>query len=190
MRYRDDNKVEAIFDATVQLINEIGFSETSISKIAKRANVSAATIYIYHENKEDLLYKTYLKIKGKMSERMFQGVDHTRTVHERFEAIIRNYVDFIQSFKPYFLFLEQIMNSPLPQKWCLEDTASQFQPIFEMFDAGIRQGLLKKEDINMLVVYSILPIAELLKAHLKNGTTLDSKQIESAIKMSWDAIKA
>lgn len=190
MRYRDDNKVEAIFNATVQLINEVGFSETSISKIAKRANVSAATIYIYHENKEDLLYKTYLKIKGKMSERMFQGVEHTRPVQERFEAIIRNYVDFIQSFKSHFLFLEQIMNSPLPQKWCLEDSAIQFQPIFEMYDAGIRQGLLKKEDINMLVVYSILPIAELLKAHLKNGTILDSKQLDSAIKMSWDAIKA
>ncbi|MEF7442026.1 TetR family transcriptional regulator [Paenibacillus lautus] len=41
MRYRDDNKVEAIFDATVQLINEIGFSDTSISKIANRASVSA-----------------------------------------------------------------------------------------------------------------------------------------------------
>ncbi|WP_445671284.1 TetR/AcrR family transcriptional regulator [Paenibacillus sp. FSL K6-2862] len=79
MRNRDDNKVEAIFDATIQLINEIGFSETSISKIAKRASVSAATIYIYHENKEDPLYKTYLKIKGKMSEKMFQEVDHTRT---------------------------------------------------------------------------------------------------------------
>lgn len=153
-------------------------------------NISAATIYIYHENKEDLLYKTYLKIKDKMSEKMFQGVDHAGTVYERFEAIIRNYVDFIQSFKPYFLFLEQIMNSPLPQKWCLEDTASQFQPIYEMFDAGIRQGILKKEDTNMLVVYSILPIAELVKAHLKNGTILNSNQLDSAIKMSWDAIKA
>ncbi|MNO08466.1 hypothetical protein D3C81_2311220 [compost metagenome] len=59
-----------------------------------------------------------------------------------------------------------------------------------MFDDGIRQGLLKKEDINMLIVYSILPIAELLKSHLKNGTILDSKQLDSAIKMSWDAIKA
>lgn len=104
MRYRDVNKVEAIFGATIQLINEIGFSDTSISKIAKRASVSAATIYIYHENKEDLLYKTYLKIKGKMSEKMFQGDDHTRTVYERFEAIIRNYVDFIQSFKNIFCF--------------------------------------------------------------------------------------
>lgn len=36
MRIRDENKVEAIYDATIQLVNEIGFAEASISKIAKK----------------------------------------------------------------------------------------------------------------------------------------------------------
>ncbi|WP_343223700.1 TetR/AcrR family transcriptional regulator [Paenibacillus oenotherae] len=182
--------MEAIFDATIQLVNEIGFAETSISKIAKKANVSNATIYIYHENKEDLLLKTYLKVKGKMSEKMFQGMDESRTVKERFESIIHNFVEFIQTYKEYFLFLEQIMNSPLPQKWCLDDTASLFQPIFEMFDTGKRQGLFKQEDVRMLIVYSILPVAELAKGHLKDGTPFNDQQLNAAIVMSWDAIKA
>jgi AcrR family transcriptional regulator len=190
MRHRDDNKIEAIFDATIQLVNEVGFAETSISKIAKKANVSAATIYIYHENKEDLLLNTYLKVKGKMSERMFQGLIESTTVKERFESMIRNYVDFIQDFKPYFLFLEQIMNSPLPQKWCLGDTASLFQPIFEMFETGKKQNELKQEDVQMLIVYSMYPVAELAKAHLKNGTRFEEQQVKTAIAMSWDAIKA
>ncbi|WP_094092917.1 TetR/AcrR family transcriptional regulator [Paenibacillus physcomitrellae] len=42
-------------------MNEIGFAETSISKIAKKAGVSAATIYIYYENKEDMLSKIYFE---------------------------------------------------------------------------------------------------------------------------------
>ncbi|MNI59712.1 Fatty acid metabolism regulator protein [compost metagenome] len=190
MRHRDDNKVEAIFDATIQLVNEIGFAETTISKIAKKANVSAATIYIYHMNKEDMLLKTYLKVKSKMSEKMFQGLDDSRSVKERFASIIRNYVDFIQTHKEYFLFLEQISNSPLPQKWCLDDTASLFQPIFEMFDDGKKQMLLKQEDVRMLIVYSILPVAELAKEHLKNGTQFEDEQLKTALLMSWDAIKA
>lgn len=190
MRHRDDNKVEAIFDATIQLVNEIGFAETSISKIAKKANVSAATIYIYHENKEDLLLKTYLKVKGKMSENIFQGFDDSKTVKEQFDFIIRSYVEFAQNYKDYFLFMEQIMNSPLPQKWCLEDTAALFQPVFEMFDTGKVQGLFKQEDIRMLIVYAILPVAELAKIHLKNGTPFEAQQLNAAIVMSWDAIKA
>jgi len=167
MRHRDDNKVEAIYDATIQLVNEIGFAETSISKIAKKANVSAATIYIYHENKEDLLIRTYLKVKSKMSEKMFQGMDDSLSVKERFDSIIRNYIEFIQTHKEYFLFLEQITNSPLLQKWCLDDTANLFQPIFEMFDAGKKQMLLKQEDVRMLIIYSILPVAEVAKEHIK-----------------------
>lgn len=190
MRIRDENKVEAIYDATIHLVNEIGFAETSISKIAKKANVSAATIYIYHENKEDLLLKTYLKIKGKMSERMFQKLDDTRTVKERFDSIIRNYVEFILTYKEYFLFMEQIMTSPLPQKWCLEDTASLFKPIFEMFEIGKKEGLFKQEDVRMLIVYSVLPIAELAKVHVQNGTHFEDRQLNVAIGMSWDAIKA
>jgi AcrR family transcriptional regulator len=190
MRIRDENKVEAIYDATIQLVNEIGFAETSISKIAKRANVSAATIYIYHENKEDLLYKTYLKLKGKLSERMFQKLDETLTVRESFESIINNYVAFILTYTDYFLFLEQIMTSPLPKKWCIEDTtASLFQPVYKMFEVGKNEGLFKQEDVSMLIVYSILPIAELAKAHLLNGTQFEDKQLKAAIAMSWDAIK-
>jgi AcrR family transcriptional regulator len=189
MRHRDDNKVEAIFDATIQLVNEIGFAETSISKIAKKANVSAATIYIYHENKEDLLLKTYLKVKSRMSERMFQKFDDSLSVKERFDFIIRNYVEFIQTYREYFLFLEQIMNSPLPNKWCLDYT-SNYQPIFEMFETGKKQRLLKQEDVRMLIIYSILPVAELAKAHLKNGTPFENQELDTAIVMSWDAIKA
>ncbi|MFF2890038.1 TetR/AcrR family transcriptional regulator [Paenibacillus sp. NPDC057967] len=189
MRPRDDNKVEAIFDATIELVNGMGFAETSISKIAKRANVSSATIYIYHENKEDLLYKTYLKIKGKMSEKMFQGIEDSQSVKEHFDAILRNYVDFIQTNKEYFLFLEQIMNSPLPQKWCMEDTASQFMPVFNMFENGKKQGLFKQENVDLLIAHSILPLAELAKGHLKKGTIIEKNQLDASIKMSWDAIK-
>ncbi|MDB4867155.1 MAG: TetR family transcriptional regulator [Cohnella sp.] len=38
-----------------------------MSKIAKKAGVSASTIYVYFENKEDMLNKLYLSIKKKMS---------------------------------------------------------------------------------------------------------------------------
>ncbi len=190
MRHKDDNKVEAIFDATIQLVNEIGLAETTINKISKKANVSAATIYIYHENKEDLLLKTYMKVKGKMSERMFQGLDEALSVKERFDSIIRNYVQFIQTNKEYFLFLEQVMNSPLPQKWCLEESSSLFQPVFEMFEMGKEQKLLKQADVRMLVVYSILPIAELVKENLKKGTSFEDRELNAALIMSWDAIKA
>ena len=55
MRTKDGIKQEALFEATVKLVNEIGFASSSVSKIAKQAGISPATIYIYYKNKEDLL---------------------------------------------------------------------------------------------------------------------------------------
>jgi AcrR family transcriptional regulator len=54
MRTRDQKKYNAVVKSSIKLTNELGFSGISVSKIAKRANVSPATIYIYFENKEDI----------------------------------------------------------------------------------------------------------------------------------------
>ncbi len=56
MRTKDDFKQEALFQATIKLVNDIGFVSSSVAKIAKEADVSPATIYVYHKNKEDLKF--------------------------------------------------------------------------------------------------------------------------------------
>ena len=63
MRTKDDVKQEALVEATVKLVNQIGFAASSVAKIAKEAGVSPATLYIYYKNKEDLLVSTYVEIK-------------------------------------------------------------------------------------------------------------------------------
>ena len=50
MRVKDELKQDALFNATVKLVNEIGFVASSVSKIAKEADISPATIYVYYEN--------------------------------------------------------------------------------------------------------------------------------------------
>ena len=73
MRHKDEKKEQAVVAAAITLINERGFSEVSIAKIAKEAGVSPATIYIYYENKEDMLNKIYISLKTEMSEALLRG---------------------------------------------------------------------------------------------------------------------
>ncbi|MGB9343610.1 TetR/AcrR family transcriptional regulator [Trichococcus sp.] len=123
MRLKDETKNENIFNATLQLINEVGLSETSMSKIAKSANVSASTIYVYFENKEDLLNKLYLEAKRKMSEEMFTDFDESLPIQTAFEISLRRFTHFILKNKDYFLFIEQFQNSPLLKKITSEESA-------------------------------------------------------------------
>jgi AcrR family transcriptional regulator len=55
MRRKDDEKQKNIKEAVIKLILKEGFHGTSISKIAKEAGVSPATVYIYYENKDMML---------------------------------------------------------------------------------------------------------------------------------------
>ena len=43
MRIRDEDKVSRIYKAAVKLINAEGFQGTSMSKIAREADIAAAT---------------------------------------------------------------------------------------------------------------------------------------------------
>src|SRR4051794_21864567 len=95
MRLKDDDKYERIFNSAVESINELGLSGTSISKIAKKANVSAATIYIYFENKEDLLNKVYLGVKKDISEATFKHFHDDLEPYEAFRMAITNFAKFL-----------------------------------------------------------------------------------------------
>ena len=61
MRKKDDEKQKRIKNAVMHLILEQGFAGTSISKIAREAGVSPATVYIYYENKEEMLKDIYIE---------------------------------------------------------------------------------------------------------------------------------
>ena len=50
MRTKDENKKAAITKAIIRLINEIGFVDISMSKIAKATGISASTLYVYYES--------------------------------------------------------------------------------------------------------------------------------------------
>ena len=66
------DKKKALVKATIELVNNNGFHATPMSKIAKMANVSPATIYLYFENKQDLLNQTYIDVKAVYTEYSFE----------------------------------------------------------------------------------------------------------------------
>ena len=59
MRIRDCSKQQRIKEAMVRLILREGIDGTSVSKIAKEAGVSPATIYVYYNSKEEMLAEVF-----------------------------------------------------------------------------------------------------------------------------------
>lgn len=63
MRTKDENKVKAIKEAVIALCQQDGFTNLTTAKVAKRAGVSPATIYLNYVDKTDMLSRLYEEVK-------------------------------------------------------------------------------------------------------------------------------
>jgi AcrR family transcriptional regulator len=70
---RTANKKAAIMEATINLINEKGFTSTSINQIALQAKVSPVSIYNYFGSKENLVLECIKRI-------IFENYENARKI--------------------------------------------------------------------------------------------------------------
>lgn len=191
MRLRDDNKSDAIYSATIDLLNEIGFSGISMSKIAKRAKVSASTIYVYFENKDDMLRKTYVYVKNSMLGALDDILDDRLSVKDTVERLMRKCLEYLLEHKAYFLFCEQFDTSPLLVKYDLTKQYEEMMAAYHRFvDEAKRKGSLKDMDTALLVAYCYYPVVYLAKKQFSSNGKLSAELVNQTIYLSWQAIKA
>jgi AcrR family transcriptional regulator len=190
MRYKDVDKKEKIIVAAIQLINEVGLAETSMSKIAKKAGISAGTIYVYFENKDDMIKKLFLTVKKDMQQKIFRGIDGSFPTEAEFRKLIKNYIDFFVNNRDYFLFFEQYINSPLIQKLCREEAQIIANPLLEFFKKGQERKIFKKIDISLIFIYAFSPLMQIAKKYYSGEFEFNEQNTAEIIQISWDSIKA
>lgn len=189
MRVKDDIKQEAIIQATVALVNEIGFASTSVSKIAKRAGVAPATIYIYFKNKEDLLVSTYVQIKTCLGSALMEDFNAKAPLRDALFQAGSNLFSYIKSHTELFYFTEQFANSPYTDLVNKEEIEAPFKPLFELIQHGIEQKVIKDVPFELLFAHLYLPIYSLVNPRLHPDFKATPENIETSMQMAWDAIK-
>ncbi len=112
MRRKDDEKEQRIKEAVIEVVLAEGFGGASISKIAKQAEVSPATVYIYHENKESMLQSIYVECAEELYEDLIRGVQGEQDGEIIIENLIREYYKFMIHHEKLFSFVEQFGSSP------------------------------------------------------------------------------
>lgn len=189
MRHKDENKQEAIIKATVKLVNEIGFVSSSVAKIAREANVSPATIYIYYENKEDLLISTYIQIKQKLSRAILEDFDQSLPIRDILKKAWFNAFDYTSKYPDYFQFAEQFSNSPYGSLVNKEEVEKYFEPMIDVLQTGIQRKIIKDVSVEILLVFMFYPVMMLSNPRLCEHFKLTPENIETAFTLAWDAIK-
>lgn len=183
------DKRNALVKATIALVNNSGFHATPISKIAKMASVSPATIYLYFENKQDLVNKTYIEVKAKYSAYAFETYKDTMSVKNGFEIIWKRIANFKLTECDYAFFLTQCDNTPIIDEVSRQEGIKHLQPLLDLWDRGKKEGSIKPYSDYILYAYSINPLSFLMMSQKRESFKLNDKHIENAFTAAWNSIK-
>lgn len=118
MRRKDDEKQKSIKEAVIKLILKEGFHGTSISKIAKEAGVSPATVYIYYENKEVMLQDIYREYSEDIFDYLLDKLNNCMSGQQLIEILIREYYFYIKENGEIFHFVDQFASCPALSNQC------------------------------------------------------------------------
>lgn len=190
MRTKDEEKRRALFEATIKVVNELGFASSSVAKIAKEAGVSQSTLYIYHENKEQLLVATYMEIKREMASVLGGPFDDSAPVREVLRKVWLALLNYAFDSPSRYRYAEQFSNSPYVDLADREELERHFCPLIAVFDRGISYGLIKDVAQDFLTVFLFSPIPALVNAWRRKGEEMTPADMETAFAIAWDAIKA
>jgi AcrR family transcriptional regulator len=171
------------------LTNELGFDGISISKIANRAKVSPATIYIYFENKEDLLTKLYIDIRRKMSQGALEGLREGMATEEIFKSIWSHAFTFNLNHPEYLAYREQFERTTMMKNIRAEEF-ELFQTVDRLLKRGIKEKTIKALPLPILTAFAYFPIITLLNFHHAGIVKMDDKHIEMACEIAWNAIRS
>ncbi|QRM90280.1 TetR family transcriptional regulator [Lacinutrix sp. WUR7] len=183
------DKRNALVKATIELVNNNGFHATPMSKIAKMANVSPATIYLYFENKQDLVNQTYIEVKAEYTNYAFAEFNTNLSVEAGFEHIWKRIADFKLKECEHAIFLAQCDNTPMIDEVSRQEGIKHLQPLLDLWARGKKEGIIKPLSDYLLYAYSINPLSFLMNIQKRGAFQLDKTHLEEAYQSAWSSIK-
>ena len=178
MRIRDEEKQRRIKEAMVSLILREGIDGTSISKIAREAGVSAATIYVYYASKEEMLAEVFREYARQPYQYLMRVVHPDMDGRELIEAIVRGCYDFSTEHEDVFSFVEQCSRCPtLAEQVCDQDCCCDIMDLLHSYQS---RGVLRRcSDWNMGAVL-FAPVRFLA---MNRSSCADPGQLDELIRM-------
>jgi len=189
VRNRDIEKQKAVIKATIKVISEIGFASASISKIAKEAGVSAGTIYIYYQNKEDLVLSVYYYVKKEITLVLYEGINETNSVNKNLEIFWKNTINSGTIIPELMAYSDQFANSPY---YDLVDKAIIYElakTILDLLEKGIKEGIIKEMSIEVFIALFYIPATYLSNRKLCPGFELSTLNMNDTFQLVWNTIK-
>lgn len=136
---------EKIASAASVLFMDKGIAATSMDDIAKAAGYSKATLYVYFENKEEIVGILVLDSMKKLYNYIVSALEQQETTKEQYNFICRGLVQYQEEFPFYFKMVLDKINIDFESRDYLPEEKETYQ-IGEEINEKIKEFLLSGID--------------------------------------------
>lgn len=152
MAKKTGEKYEAIIDAAVRVIARHGYHNAQVSRIAKEAKVADGTIYLYFENKDDILISLFNEKMGQFIETGRARIQEAKTAEEKVYVLVQHHLSHLGN-NPEMAIVTQIelrQSNPDVNQGIGSVLKGYFNLIEEVIREGVEQGIFRDDlDIRM-----------------------------------------
>ncbi len=196
---------ENIASAASVLFMEKGIAATSMDDIAKAAGYSKATLYVYFENKEEIVGILVLDSMKKLYDYISSALVQQKSTKTKYNFICRGLVQYQEEFPFYFKLVLDKINIDFENDDYLPEEKETYlvgekinEKIKDFFISGMEKGDLRNDLEIMPAIFNfwgmlsgIIQLAANKEEYIKNSMRLSKKQfLEYGFSLVYNSIAA
>lgn len=190
MKPKDEQKLEAIAQATYRCVLERGLSALTLAEIARSAGLATSTLYVYYPSKQELLDALYERAKTVTFARLIDGDASQLPTKARVRQLWLNSLENRLAHQAELVFMEQYASSEYMSE-ANRALGARFASVFRtLLETGQQEETLKAVALPFLLGSLVGSVHETAKLISQHTAPNDTASRNTAFQMCWDAIKA
>jgi len=139
---------EEILEVSKELLIKEGFSKLSMRRIAERADVSATSIYLYFQNKDDLLLALIEESIENLKVSLMEVVDASKGFLMQLEDMARAYIEYALNHPQEYEIIYMVRPEEMPKypKEKFMNIRSAYELLADIIREGHDQEQIDVED--------------------------------------------
>ena len=146
---KNTEKYYKIIDAATKIFAKKGFHQARISEIAREAQIADGTIYIYFENKDDILISLFEEQMNAVLDNMVEKISEQNNPIKKLEKFALTHLQLIEQNKNLaeIIQVEIRQSSKFMKEYKNEKFTQYLDLVGKIIQEGQENGVFKKEVI-------------------------------------------
>ena len=186
---KNPDKRTSILNACLKLFNETCFQDTSTARISQEAGIATGTLFLYFENKEELVNELYLECKNDYATYMETGFEEHKTFKTQLRYIWDRNLDWKLNNPQKLKFMMQFCSSPYITKMTKEKALNRLSLINDVVKEAINNKEVSASSTELLtgMISGYFHTAALFLLEHQNNKNL-KKWSEESFNFLWKGI--